>query len=109
MLRRAQAEREAARAELEAAERRARAETRAAEAEREAARAGFAAADAALAQASQAARAASSRYAEGAAIITELLAIRAAESSQRLARLQALYQARVADAALVLALGGTPR
>ena len=109
MLRRAQADREAARAQLEAAERRAQAEVRAARAEREAARAGFAAAEAALAQATQAARAAGSRYAEGAAVITELLAIRAAESSQRLARLQALYQARVADAALALALGGTPR
>jgi outer membrane protein TolC len=109
MLHRARADREAARTQLEAAERRARAEVRAAMAERDAARAGFAAAESALAQASQAARAAGSRYAEGAAVITELLAIRAAESSQRLARLQALYQARVADAALVLAQGGTPR
>jgi len=109
LLRRAEAEREAARAELEAAERRARAEVRAAQAEREAARAGFAAAEAALVQAGQAARAARVRYAEGAALITELLAVRAAESVQRLARLQALYQARIADAALVLALGGTPQ
>jgi outer membrane protein TolC len=109
MLHRAQADREAARSELEAAERRARAEVRAATAERDAARAGFGAAESALAQASQAARAAASRYAEGAAVITELLAIRAAESSQRLARLHALYQARVAEAALVLAQGGTPR
>jgi outer membrane protein len=109
LLRRTEAEREAARAELEAAERRARAEVRAAQAEREAARAGFAAAEAALVQAGQAARAARVRYAEGAALITELLAVRAAESVQRLARLQALYQARIADAALVLALGGTPR
>ncbi|HSB60400.1 MAG TPA: TolC family protein [Vicinamibacteria bacterium] len=109
LLRRAQAERGAARSELEAAERRARAEVRAAEAEREAARAGFAAAEAALAQAAQAARAARARYAEGAAVITELLAVRAAESGQRLARLQALYHARIADAALTLALGGTPR
>ena len=109
LLRRAEAEREAARAELEAAERRARAEVRAAQAEREAARAGFAAAEAALVQAGQAARAARVRYAEGAALITELLAVRAAESVQRLARLHALYQARIADAALVLALGGTPR
>jgi outer membrane protein TolC len=109
MLRRAEADREAARAELEAAERRARAEVRAAQAERDAARAGFSAAEAALEQAGQAARAAGVRYAEGEALITELLAIRAAESSQRLARLQALYQARIADAALVLALGGTPR
>lgn len=109
VLRRAEAEREAARSRLEAAQRRARAEVRAATAERDAARAGFAAAESALAQASQAVRAAGSRYAEGVAVITELLAVRAAESSQRLARLQALYQARVADAALVLALGGTPR
>jgi outer membrane protein TolC len=109
LLRRAEADREAVRAELEAAERKARAEVRAARAERDAARAGFTAAEAALAQAGQAARAAAVRYAEGAALITELLAIRAAESSQRLARLQALYQARIADAALVLALGGTPR
>jgi outer membrane protein TolC len=109
MLRRAEAERAAARVELEATERRARAEVRAAQAEREAARAGFSAAEAALEQAGQAARAAGVRYAEGAALITELLAVRAAESSQRLARLQALYQARIADAALVLALGGTPR
>ena len=109
LLRRAEAEREAARAELAAAERRARAEVRAAAAERDAARAGVTAAESALAQAAQAARAAASRYAEGAAVITELLAVRAAESSQRLARLQALYQARVAEAALVLAVGGTPR
>ena len=108
-LHRAQAEREAARAELGAAERQARAEVRAALAERDAARAGFAAAEAALAQAGQAARVAAVRYAAGVALITELLAVRAAESSQRLARLQALYQARVADAALVLALGGTSR
>jgi outer membrane protein TolC len=109
LLRRAKVDREAARAELEAAKRRATAEVRAARAERDAARAGFAAAEAALAQAGQASRAAAVRYAEGAALITELLAVRAAESSQRLARLQALYQARIADAALVLALGGTPR
>ena len=109
ILRRAQAEREAARAELEAAARRAGAEVRAARAEREAARAGLVAAEAALGQAGQAARAAAARYSAGAALITELLAVRAAESSQRLARLHALYQARVADAALALALGGTPR
>jgi len=108
-LRRAEAEREVAQAELEAAERQAHAEVRAAQAERGAARAGITAADAALVQAGQAARAAGARYAEGAALITELLAVRAAESSQRLSRLQALYQARIADAALVLALGGTPR
>ena len=109
LLRRAEAEREAARAELQAAERQASAEVRAAQAERNAARAGVAAAEAALVQAGQAARASGARYAEGTALITELLAVRTAESSQRLARLQALYQARIADAALVLALGGTPR
>jgi outer membrane protein TolC len=108
-LRRAEAEREAARAQLEAAERRAAAEVRAATAERTAAETAFAAANTALLQASQAARAATSRYDAGAATISELLAVRAAESSQRLASLQALYQARVAGAALTLALGGTPR
>jgi outer membrane protein TolC len=108
-LRRAQADREAARARLEAGERRALAEVRQATAERAAARTAFEAADAALTHVAQAARAATSRYDEGAATISELLAVRAAESSQRLASLQALYQARVADAALVLALGGTPR
>jgi len=108
-VRRATADREAARAELEAAERRAAAEVRAAAAEREAAIAGYRAADVALTQAAQAARAATARYDAGAATISELLAVRAAESSQRLARLQALYQARVADAALVLAQGGAPR
>lgn len=108
-LRRAEAEREGARAELEIAGRRAGAEVRAASAEREAAVAALRAAEAGLLQASQAARAAGSRYAEGAATITELLAVRAAESSQRLARVQALFQARVATAALQLALGETPR
>jgi outer membrane protein TolC len=108
-LRRAQADREAARAHLEAAERRAAAEVRAAEAERAAAGTVFESASIALVQVSQAARAATSRYDAGAATISELLAVRAAESSQRLALLQALYQARVAGAALVLALGGTPR
>jgi outer membrane protein TolC len=80
-LRRAQADRAAARARLEVAERRAAAE----------------------------ARAAAARYDAGAATISELLAVRAAESSQRLALLQARYQARVAEAALTLARGGTPR
>jgi outer membrane protein TolC len=77
-------------------------------AERDAAVASYHAAEAALAQSAQAVRAATSRYTEGVTTITELLAIRAADSGQRLARLQALYQARLADAALVLALGGTP-
>jgi outer membrane protein TolC len=108
-LRRAEAEREAARAQLEAAERRAAADVRAAAAERTAAETAFDAANSALLQASQAARAATSRYDAGAATISELLAVRAAESSQRLASLQALYQARVAGAALTLALGGNPQ
>jgi outer membrane protein TolC len=108
-LRRAEADRGAARARLEATERRAAAEVRGAMVERDAARTAFDAASAALVHASQAARAATARYNEGAATISELLAVRAAESSQRLALLQARYQARVADAALVLARGGTPR
>jgi multidrug efflux system outer membrane protein len=108
-LRRAEAEREGARAELEIAGRRAGAEVRAASAEREAAVAALHAADAGLLQAAQAARAAASRYAEGAATITELLAVRAAESSQRLTRLHALFQARAATAALQLAQGETPQ
>ena len=108
-LRRARAEREATRVRLAAAERRAGSEARAAAAEWEAALAGYRAAEAALWQGALAARAASSRYDEGAATISELLAVRAAESSQRVARLHALYQARVAQAALVLALGGSPR
>jgi outer membrane protein TolC len=108
-LRRARAELEATRAELVAAERRAKSEVRAAAGEWQAALAGYRAAEAALGQGTLAARAASSRYDEGAATIGELLAVRAAESAQRVARLQALYQARVAQAALVLALGGSPR
>ena len=108
-LRRAEAEREGARAQLGAAERRAAAEVRAATAERAAAETAFIAANTALLQATQAARAAASRYDAGAATISELLAVRSAESSHRLASLHALYQARVAAAALLLDLGGTPR
>jgi outer membrane protein TolC len=108
-LRRAEADRGAARARLEATERRAAAEVRTALLEREAAGITFEAATAALVHASQAARAAGTRYDEGMATISELLAVRAAESSQRLALLQARYQARVADAALALARGGVPR
>jgi len=108
-LRRAEADRAAARSRLEAAERRAHSEARAAAADQEAAEAAYHAAEAALMQASTAARAADARYSEGASTISELLAVRAAESLQRLARAQALYQARVAGAALVLARGGTPR
>jgi outer membrane protein TolC len=108
-LRRAEADREAARARLEAADRHAQTEVHMARAEREAALLAYAASEDALIQATQASRAAQSRYGEGVATISELLSVRAAESGQRLARLQAIYQARVADAALVLALGGTPR
>jgi len=108
-LSRAKAERDAARERLGDLRRRADAETRLARAERAAALASVEAADAALAGAAQAARVAGVRYAEGVATITELLAVRAAESTQRLARLQALYQARVADAALLLSLGRLPQ
>jgi outer membrane protein TolC len=108
-LRRAQAERAAARIRLEAAERRAAAEVRAATVELEAAGIAAKAAEDALALAAQAARAAAARYEEGAATISELLAVRATESSQRLALLQTRYQARLAAAALTLARGGTPR
>ena len=108
-LRRAQADRGASRARLEAGERRAAAEVRGATVELEAARTASGAAGAALVFAEQAAKAATRRYEEGLATISELLAVRAAESSQRLALLQARYQARVAEAALVLARGGTPR
>jgi outer membrane protein len=108
-LRRAEAERDAARERLGDLRRRADAETRLARAERAAALASVEAADAALAGAAQAARVAGVRYAEGVATITELLAVRAAESAQRLARLHALYQARVADAALLLSLGRLPQ
>jgi outer membrane protein TolC len=108
-LRRAQAERAGARARLEAGERRAAAEQRAAIVELEAARVASQAAEEALALSTQAARAAAARYQAGAATISELLAVRAAESSQRLALLQMRYQARIATAALTLARGGTPR
>jgi len=108
-LRRAEAERDAARERLGDLRRRADAETRLARAERAAALGSVEAADAALAGAAQAARVAGVRYAEGVGTITELLAVRAAESAQRLARLHALYQAHVADAALLLSLGRLPR
>jgi outer membrane protein TolC len=107
-LRRAEAELDAARTRLADQRRRALAEVRLARAERTAALASIQAADAALAGAAQAARIAGVRYGEGVGTLTELLALRAAESAQRLARLNALYQARVADAALALALGRTP-
>jgi outer membrane protein TolC len=108
-LRRAEAERDAAQARLGDLVRRAKAETRLARMERAAALTAVEAADAALAGAAQTARVAGVRYAEGVATISELLAVRAAESAQQLARLQALYQARVADAALFLSLGRLPQ
>lgn len=107
-LRRAEAERDAAGERLAAARRQADTEVRTARAEREAALLAVAAADAALAGAAQAERVAAVRYSEGVAGITELLAVRSAESAQRLARAFAIYQARVADAALAVALGRDP-
>ena len=108
-IQRARAERDLAEAELRGAERTATAEVRSAEARHQAATAGVAAADRALDYATQAARIAASRYTGGVATISELLAVRAAEAGTRLARLEALYQARVAAAALRLARGGDPR
>ena len=108
-MRRAEAEREGMRARLADLRRRADAETRLARAERAAALTSVEAADAALAGAAQSARVAGVRYAEGVATISELLAVRSAESAQRLARLHALYQTRVADAALLLSLGRLPQ
>ena len=108
-LRRAEAERGAGRARLEAGERRAAAEVRAATVELEAARIASKAAEDGLVFAAQAATAAAARYEEGAATLSELLAVRAAESSQRLSLLETRYQARIAEAALTLARGGTPR
>jgi outer membrane protein TolC len=108
-LRRAESERDGALARLGDLVRRAQAESRLARMERAAALSSVEAADAALAGAAQTARVAEVRYAEGVATISELLAVRAAESAQRLARLQALYQTRVADAALLLSLGRLPQ
>lgn len=108
-LRRAEAERQAARDRLADRRRRALAEVRLAGADRAAALAAVQAADAALSGAAQAARIAGVRYDEGVGTLTDLLALRAAESAQRLARLDALYRARVADAALALALGRQPQ
>ena len=107
-LRRAEAEREAARERLADQRRRVVAEVRLARADRAAALATVQATEAALTGAGQAARIAGVRYGEGVGTLTELLAVRAAESAQRLARLDALYRARVAEAALALALGRTP-
>lgn len=107
-LRRAEAEREAVRERLADQRRRVLAEVRLARADRAAALATVLAAEAALTGAGQAARIAGVRYGEGVGTLTELLAVRAAESAQRLARLDALYRARVAEAALALALGRLP-
>lgn len=107
-LRAARAERTAARERLDAAERQAAAEVRAAEARVAAAETALGAAERALEHAIEAARIAEVRYAGGVGTISELLAVRAAETSHRLARLQALYQTRLAAAALTLARGGMP-
>jgi outer membrane protein TolC len=108
-LARARAEHELMEAELSTAQRNVSAEIRSAEARHQAAVAGVAAAERALDYAAQAARIATSRYTGGVATISELLAVRAAEATTRLARLEALYQARVAAAQLRLARGGDPR
>ena len=81
---------------------------RAAESRLEAAQAAVQATDRALEQATQAARVAAIRYAGGAGTLSELLAIRAAESGQRQSRLEALYQVRLAQAQVVVAKGGNP-
>ena len=106
---RATAERDRAVADLAAQERAASAEVRAAAARYRASLAAVAAADRALESAAQASRIATTRYQGGVATISELLNVRAAESSQRLARLDALFQARIAVAQLALARGGDPR
>jgi outer membrane protein TolC len=106
---RARAGRDLAKDQLAAAERSAEAEAQAAAAELEAAEAALAAAERALGHAAEASRIATVRYAGGVATISELLGVRAAESAQRLARLDALYHARLAAAALAVARGGDPR
>jgi len=107
-LRAAKAERTAALARLDAAERQAAAEVRAAEARVAAAETALGAAERALEHGIEAARIAEVRYAGGVGTISELLAVRAAETASRLARLEALYQTRLAAAALTLARGGMP-
>jgi outer membrane protein TolC len=106
---RARAGRDLAKDQLAAAERSAEAEVQAAAAELEAAEAALAAAERALGHAAEASRIATVRYAGGVATISELLGVRAAESAQRLARLDALYHARLAAAALAVARGGDPQ
>jgi len=104
----ARAERDRSVEELSSAERAADAEVRAAEARLAAARAALAAADRALDYSAQAARIAATRYAGGVATISELLAVRAGEAAQRLARLEALFHARIAQAHVAVARGGNP-
>ena len=106
---RARAGRDLAKDQLAAAERSAEAEAQAAAAELEAAEAALAAAERALGYSAEASRIAAVRYSGGVATISELLGVRAAESTQRLARLDALYHARLAAAALAVARGGDPR
>ncbi len=64
--------------------------------------------DRALGYAAEAARISATRYAGGVATISELLAVRAGESAQRLTRLEALFQARIAQAQVAVARGGNP-
>lgn len=94
--------------DLAAAERTAGAEVRAAEARLRAATVALAATDRALGYAAEAARISATRYAGGVATISELLAVRAGESAQRLTRLEALFQARIAQAQVAVARGGNP-
>ena len=105
---RAGAEVDRAAADLSAAERGVGAEVRAAAARLAAAQVALAATNRALDYAAEAARIAAARYAGGVATISELLAVRAGESAQRLTRLDALFQARIAQAQLAVARGGNP-
>ncbi|MHB1327245.1 MAG: TolC family protein [Gemmatimonadales bacterium] len=105
---RSRAGRDRAREDLAAAERSAAAQVRAAQARLTAATAALEATERALEQAAQAARVATIRYAGGAGTLSELLAVRAAESGQRQSRLEALYQARLAQAQVAVAQGGNP-
>ncbi len=107
-LNRARAERDAAEQRLDAARRQAEAEVRADSARVAASAVALDAANRALTHAEEAVRVSEARYAGGVGTISELLAVRAAESGQRLARLDALHRARIARAALVVAKGGMP-
>jgi outer membrane protein TolC len=106
---RARSEADLAESELSALQRSAAADVRAAAARLRAAAVGLAAADRALESGAEALRVATTRYAGGVATISELLAVESAVAEQRLARLQALFDARIAQAELAVAQGGDPR